>query len=72
VVGSGNAYFIETDDADGPLCNAKPLSFGPYIVAKVAPNHTFDLNTWTGDATSYRLSARKGKLYSTQPGGGLY
>jgi len=72
VVGSGNAYFIETSDADGPLCDGKPLTFGPYTVAKVAPNHTFDLKTWTGDATSYLLSARNGKLHSTQPGGGLY
>jgi cyanophycinase len=72
VVGSGSAYFIETDDADGPLCNGKPLTFGPYAVAKIAPGHTFNIKTGTGDAIAYALSAHKGKLTSTQAGGAIY
>jgi cyanophycinase len=72
VVGSGSAYFIDTLEADGPLCQTKPLTFGPYKVAKVAPAHTFSLKSWQGEAITYTLSVKSGSVVSTQPGGAIY
>jgi len=72
VVGFGNAYFIDALHADGPRCTGAPLTFGPYSIAKVAPRHAFNLNTWTGDATSYTLTVKDGAIQSTQVGGAVY
>ena len=55
----------------GVMASNKPLTFGPYEIQKVAPGHTFNLPTWTGDATQYKLSVESGVVHSTQPGGGL-
>ncbi len=80
VAGHGNAYFVEAPGASsmmvggrfGVMASNKPLTFGPYEIQKVAPGHTFNLPTWTGDATQYKLSVESGVVHSTQPGGGLY
>jgi cyanophycinase-like exopeptidase len=72
VVGSGSAYFIDASDADGPLCQTKPLTFGPYKVAKVAPAHTFNLKRWQGEAITYTLSVKSGSVVSSQPGAAIY
>jgi cyanophycinase len=72
VVGSGNAWFIDTSDGDGQRCETKPLTFGPYNVAKVAPAHTFNLKSWQGEAITYTLSVNRGTVVSTQPGGAIY
>jgi cyanophycinase len=72
VVGSGSAYFIDASGAHGPLCEIKPLTFGPYKVAKVAPSHTFNLKNWQGEAITYTLSIQRGTVISTQPGGAIY
>jgi cyanophycinase len=72
VVGSRGAWFIDAGDADGPLCQTKPLTFGPYKIAKVAPDRTFNLKSWQGDAIAYTLSVRSGRVISTQQGGAIY
>jgi len=48
------------------------VSFGDFAVQKVAPGHAFDVKTWTGDATQYKLSVNTGKIRSTQAGRGVY
>jgi cyanophycinase len=70
VIGSGGAWFIDASDAK--LCVTKPLTFGPYKVAKVAPARTFNLKSWQGEAITYTLSVKSGKVVSTQPGGAIY
>jgi cyanophycinase-like exopeptidase len=69
VIGSG-AWFIDVSDAK--LCVTKPLTFGPCEVAKVAPARTFNLKSWQGEAITYNLSVKGGKVVSTQPGGAIY
>jgi hypothetical protein len=41
-------------------------------VQKVAPEHKFNLKTWTGEATTYELNVERGAIKSTQPGGTMY
>lgn len=72
VVGSGSAYFIDASNADGPLCQAKPMTFGPYKIAKVAPAHTFNVSSWKGESIDYTLSAEEGIIVSDRPGGVIY
>jgi hypothetical protein len=50
----------------------KPLTFGPFEIEKVAPGHSFNLATWSGDATQYKLSVEAGVIHSTQPGDAVY
>jgi cyanophycinase len=72
VVGHGSAYFVDAHGADGVVAMGKPLSFGDFAVQKAAPGHAFDVKTWTGDATQYKLSVNTGKIRSTQAGRGVY
>jgi cyanophycinase len=72
VVGYGPAYFIEADRASGVLQKAKPLSFGPFVVQKVAPGADFFIKSWAGDAISYKLTVEAGKIHSTQTANEIY
>ena len=79
VAGKGNAYFIDARSASGVLVGKfgamalhKPITFGPFAVRKVAPEHTFNVKTWTGDTTKYSLSIKDGVIDSTQAGGAIY
>lgn len=72
VVGIGKAYFIDARAAHGQIEAGVPLDFGPYSVQRVAPGHTFNLKTWTGEATRYTLRVQVGRIQSTQPGGAIY
>jgi cyanophycinase len=71
VVGHGSAYFV-WPGAGCVMDAGKPLYSFDFSVQKVAPGHSFDLKTWTGDSAQYTLSVRRGKIHSTQPGGGVY
>jgi cyanophycinase len=72
VVGHGDAYFVSARGASGVLEAGKPLTFGPYAVAKVAPGGRFDLRAWSGESTNYVLTVHAGVIESTQPGGAVY
>jgi len=72
VIGRGPAYFINLHGARGAATAGEPLTFGPYVVQKIAPGHKFDLKTWTGDAAKYDLNVERGAIKSTQPGGAVY
>src|SRR3569833_1003304 len=72
VVGFGAAYFIEADRASGVLQKAKPLSFGPFVVQKVAPGADFYIKSWAGDAISYKLTVEAGKIHSPQTANEIY
>jgi cyanophycinase len=72
VIGHGSAYFIETRHARGSIEKEKPLTFGTYSVQKVAPGRSFNLKTWTREASGYELSVRDGKINSTQSTGAVY
>lgn len=72
VVGYGDAYFIDAREADGPLQLGKPLTFGPFEVQKVGPGGSFYLKSWAGDSISYKISAKSGKLRSTQTANEIY
>ena len=82
VVGDGHAYFIDADHASGLLlepdrkletrASHKPLTFGPFVVQKVAPGAKFYIKSWAGDAISYKLSVDAGKIRSTQTANEIY
>ena len=80
VVGKGSAWFVDARNAFGVLIGGKfgvmashnPITFGPFDVQKVAPGHTFNLKTWSGDATQYTLTIKDGVIHSTQAGGAIY
>jgi cyanophycinase len=72
VIGNGAAYFIDSRGAHGQLETGMPLDFGPYSIQKVPPGHSFNVRTWSGDATKYTLSVKDGEIHSSQPGGAIY
>jgi cyanophycinase len=72
VIGHGCAYFVDpVENAIVPAVG-KPVAFLSATVQKVAPGHAFDLKSWQGDTVRYTFSVDQGKIYSTQPGGGVY
>ena len=72
VIGRGGAYFIESPHGTGAEIPHQPLTSQPYTVQKVTPGHTFNLKTWTGESTTYRLTVNNGQITSTQHGGVIY
>jgi cyanophycinase len=73
VVGKGGAYFV--DVRPGPsavLAAGRPMTFGDFVVQKVAPGHAFDLKTWTGESSQFKLAVDGGAIHSTQAGGDIY
>jgi cyanophycinase len=73
VVGQGaGAWFIDASHSAGVIEKGKPLAFGTFEVQKVVPGHSFNLTSWTGDATAYQLSVQAEAVESTQPGGAIY
>jgi cyanophycinase len=72
VVGYGNAYFIEADHASGTPQKGKPLTYGPFVVQKVAPGSAFYTKSWAGDAISYKLTVEAGRIRSTQTANEIY
>ena len=73
VVGKGAAYFVDAERAAGvTLERNQPMTYGDFEVQKVAPGKAFDLKAWSGDGIQYKLSVKKGKIESTQAGGGVY
>jgi cyanophycinase len=73
VVGKGSAYFV--DVRRGPsavVAMGEPLTFGDFLVQRVAPGHAFNLKTWTGDSGRYKLAVDGGAIRSTQAGGDIY
>jgi cyanophycinase len=71
VVGRGAAYFVDAATASGTVAH-QPLSFGPYDVQKVAHGLVFNLKTWTGEFTTYKLTVNNDQITSTQHGGAIY
>jgi cyanophycinase len=72
VVGKGSAYFVDPRGATGAPAKNQPLTLADFTVEKVAPGHTFNLKSWSGDATEYKLSVDHGEVRSTQPNRSLY
>ena len=82
VVGDGRVYFIDTDHGSGTMLDTKhgagampthkPLTFGPFVVQKVAPGSDFYINSWAGDAITYKLSIENGKIRSSQNANEIY
>jgi cyanophycinase len=74
VIGQGvGAWFVSASRASGlTLTRNQPLTFGPFDVEKVAPGQNFNLATWTGEGTQYRLTAKSGNVQSSQPNGAIY
>jgi cyanophycinase len=72
VVGYGHVYFIDADRGSGLLQKGKPLTYGPFIVQKVAPGADFYIKSWAGDAISYKLTVEAGRIHSTQTANEIY
>jgi len=74
VVGSGKgAYFMRPTQAAEVCEKGTPLTFRNISVYRVKTGGHFDLSAWSGEGgTGYSLSVEKGKIISTQAGGGIY
>jgi cyanophycinase len=72
VIGRGGAYFIDSPKGSGIEMPHQPLTWQPYLVQKVTPDHTFNLKTWTGESTTYQLIVKNGQITSMQHGGVIY
>lgn len=73
IVGSSTAYFVSTPGAPEICQPGVRLTYQNLRVYRVTVGNTFDVVNWKGSGgTAYQLSAIKGRLMSTQPGGGVY
>lgn len=74
VVGTGKgAYFLHPTQAPEVCEKGAPMTFRNISVYRVKAGGHFDLSSWKGDGgTGYSLSVDKGKIESTQAGGGIY
>jgi cyanophycinase len=73
VVGPGKgAYLVDSIDSAGLAGSDAPADIPRVTIHKIAPGHAFHVKTWTGDGDSYTLSARNGRLSSSQSGGAVY
>ena len=73
VSGSGSVYFLRTSEAPKVCAPGKPLEIANVPILRLRGGDKFNLRSWTGSAgANYSLSAREGKLTSTQPGGSVY
>jgi cyanophycinase len=73
VIGKGSAYFVDVRRWPSALVEiSQPLTFGDFVVQRVAPGHSFDVKTWTGDASQYKLTVHGGVIQSSQTGGEIY
>jgi cyanophycinase-like exopeptidase len=74
-VGNGSAYFLNTVGVP-EVCKPKsPLTYRNIGVQRLSGGGSFSLTNWAsyGNSTvNYNISAIKGVLSSTQPGGSVY
>ncbi len=74
VVGTGKgAYFLRPTLGPEVCEKGVPLTFRGISVYRVPAGGHFDLTSWAGEGwTAYSLSVERGKIVSTQAGGGIY
>jgi cyanophycinase len=73
VVGTGPAYFLESTRAPELCAYQQPLTFSGISVQRVAPERSFQLNTWQGEVDRYTLSVSKGTVEASgKKSEGLY
>ncbi|HXT87584.1 MAG TPA: cyanophycinase, partial [Verrucomicrobiae bacterium] len=72
VAGSGAAYFFEAAYKPVKCKPGEALTFNDVSVHKLLAGDKFNITLWTGEGTSYTISATAGVLRSTQPGGSIY
>ena len=73
-VGVGSAYFLQTVGLPQVCAPKTPLTYRNLGVQRLSGTGSFDLNNWAGygSTVNYSISAVKGVLSSTQPGGAVY
>jgi cyanophycinase len=72
VVGDGPAYFLETTAAPQTCAYKKPLSISGVEVQRVSPGKVFQLKSWKGEADSYSLTVKNGKVETNPSGHSVY
>jgi cyanophycinase len=73
IVGDSTAYFISTPGRPGKCRPGERLTYRDLTVQRLTAGDTFDVVRWQANGgVTYSLSAVKGQLSSTQPGGGIY
>lgn len=73
-VGVGSAYFLQTVGLPQVCAPKTPLTYRNIGIQRLSGTGTFDLNNWAGygSTVDYSISAVKGVLQSSQPGGAVY
>jgi cyanophycinase len=73
IVGSSTAYFISTPGRPEVCEPGRHLTYQNLRVQRISAGDSFDVVKWRASGgISYSISAVKGRLASTQPGGGIY
>jgi cyanophycinase len=73
IVGGSTAYFISTPGRPEICQPGKRLTYRDLTVQRVSAGDRFDVVKWRAKGgITYNLSALRGRLTSTQPGGGVY
>ena len=75
LLGSGSAYFLQTDGVPEVCKPNTPLTYGNFDVQRLSGTGTFDLRNWASHGagtTQYSVSAIDGVAYSTQASGAMY
>jgi cyanophycinase-like exopeptidase len=74
-VGAGSVYFLRTVGLP-EVCKAKtPLTYRNITTQRLSGAGSFDMRNWAsyqGGTVNYSISAVKGVLSSSQPGGAIY
>jgi cyanophycinase-like exopeptidase len=73
IVGSGSAYFLQSQGPAEVISAGTPLTYRNIAVYKVRQGGTFNFSTWTGTGgVEYTLNVNNGSVTSTQVGGNIY
>ncbi|MCC6072565.1 cyanophycinase [Massilia sp. GCM10020059] len=73
-VGLGSVYFLRSVGLPQVCAPKTPLTYENVGVQRLSGGGSFDLGNWAGygSTVNYAISAMKGTLVSTQPGGAIY
>ena len=71
-VGEGHVYFLEAGHKPEQCAYRQPLSFSGIHVQRADAGKPFDVKKWQGEADSYSLSVKNGKVEASGSDHGIY
>jgi len=71
-VGTGHIYFLDATHNPEHCAYRQPFTFGPVRVQRVAVGKSFQVKKWQGEADSYSLFVKDGKVEANGSDRGIY